>query len=53
MMICGSLLALLFSYPMVQVLTVLGDTLNLDPFYIAFIFTPVLSNIDELVASLN
>jgi Ca2+/Na+ antiporter len=49
----GVALVTLFSDPMVDVLTVVGARLNVSPFYISFIITPVVSNASELISSIQ
>eukprot|EP00967_Tisochrysis_lutea_P128081 scaffold218653_cov35-Tisochrysis_lutea.AAC.3 len=53
MMGLGTALIILFSDPMVDVLSNLGARTGISPFYIAFVFAPVASNASELLASLN
>jgi len=52
MMGLGTLVVLLFSDPMVDVLNELGVRFNINPFYIAFVLAPVASNASELIASI-
>eukprot|EP00301_Raphidiophrys_heterophryoidea_P020734 c5351_g1_i1.p1 GENE.c5351_g1_i1~~c5351_g1_i1.p1 ORF type:complete len:592 (+),score=195.62 c5351_g1_i1:44-1777(+) len=51
MMLVGSLLVLAFSDPMVDVFSSLGDRLNIPSFYIAFVLSPLASNLSEVLAS--
>jgi len=46
-------LVTLFSDPMVDVLTVIGNRLDVSPFYISFIVTPIVSNASELISSIQ
>ncbi len=50
--VIGVALVTLFSDPMVDVLTVFGERINVPPFYISFIVTPLVSNASELIASI-
>ncbi len=52
-MFFGTLVVLLFSDPMVDVLSALGHFINIKPFYISFVLAPLASNASELVASMN
>lgn len=47
----GVFIVLLFSDPMVGVLSKLGDILHIKPFYVAFILAPLASNASELIAA--
>lgn len=49
----GTLMVLLFSDPMVGVLSALGDAIGVQAFYISFILAPLASNASELLASFN
>eukprot|EP00294_Goniomonas_avonlea_P015987 CAMPEP_0114551690 /NCGR_PEP_ID=MMETSP0114-20121206/6736_1 /TAXON_ID=31324 /ORGANISM="Goniomonas sp, Strain m" /LENGTH=569 /DNA_ID=CAMNT_0001736537 /DNA_START=19 /DNA_END=1728 /DNA_ORIENTATION=- len=49
----GTLLVLLFSDPMVGVLSEFGTRINVSPFYISFVLAPLASNASELIASYN
>jgi len=51
MMAAGTLLVLVFSDPMVDVLAGIGKATNVSGFYIAFILAPLASNASELVAA--
>jgi len=53
MMGLGTLIVLIFSDPMVDVLSAIGDHLDIKPFYIAFVLAPIASNASELIASIN
>jgi Ca2+/Na+ antiporter len=50
-MIFGTLLVLLFSDPMVDVLGAMAKMTGVPPFYVAFVLSPLASNASELVAS--
>jgi len=52
MMGLGTVVVLLFSDPMVDVLNQVGVQLNIPPFYIAFVLAPLASNASELIASI-
>jgi len=52
MMGIGTVVVLLFSDPMVDVLSSLGNLLTIPPFYVAFVLAPVASNASELIASI-
>eukprot|EP00455_Lapot_gusevi_P045713 TRINITY_DN588_c0_g2_i1.p1 TRINITY_DN588_c0_g2~~TRINITY_DN588_c0_g2_i1.p1 ORF type:complete len:472 (+),score=186.00 TRINITY_DN588_c0_g2_i1:277-1692(+) len=41
-----------FSDPMVDVISAFGKTLNISPFYISFVITPIASNASEVIAGL-
>jgi Ca2+/H+ antiporter len=49
----GVVLVTFFSDPMVGVLTELGNRLDVSPFYISFIITPIVSNASELISSIQ
>jgi len=51
MMGLGTIVVLIFSDPMVDVLSALGERLNIGAFYVAFVLAPVASNASELIAS--
>jgi Ca2+/Na+ antiporter len=53
MMAFGTFLVLLFSDPMVDVLSEVGTRIDVSPFYISFILAPLASNASELLASYN
>eukprot|EP00638_Chattonella_subsalsa_P010715 CAMPEP_0117781324 /NCGR_PEP_ID=MMETSP0948-20121206/2772_1 /TAXON_ID=44440 /ORGANISM="Chattonella subsalsa, Strain CCMP2191" /LENGTH=561 /DNA_ID=CAMNT_0005609321 /DNA_START=9 /DNA_END=1692 /DNA_ORIENTATION=+ len=53
MMGLGTFLVLLFSDPMVDVLTELGDRTGVSSFYVSFVLAPLASNASELLASYN
>eukprot|EP00013_Stygamoeba_regulata_P020824 CAMPEP_0177646148 /NCGR_PEP_ID=MMETSP0447-20121125/9620_1 /TAXON_ID=0 /ORGANISM="Stygamoeba regulata, Strain BSH-02190019" /LENGTH=619 /DNA_ID=CAMNT_0019148663 /DNA_START=55 /DNA_END=1911 /DNA_ORIENTATION=- len=48
----GTLVVSIFSDPMVEVITMFGETVNVPSFYISFIVTPFCSNASELISSL-
>eukprot|EP00026_Physarum_polycephalum_P005161 Phypoly_transcript_05190.p1 GENE.Phypoly_transcript_05190~~Phypoly_transcript_05190.p1 ORF type:complete len:592 (+),score=139.22 Phypoly_transcript_05190:164-1939(+) len=52
MMGLGTVVVLLFSDPMVDVLNAMGKELNIAPFYVAFVLAPLASNASELIASI-
>ena len=49
----GMVLCVLFSDPMVDALTEIGNRWGISPFYVSFIVTPVVSNASELLSSLQ
>jgi len=49
----GTLLVLLFSDPMVDLLAEIGNRIGVSPFYTAFVLAPLTSNAGELVAAYN
>jgi len=53
MMFMGTAIVLLFSDPMVDVLTAVGDRTGVPSFYVAFVLAPLASNASELIASYN
>jgi Ca2+/Na+ antiporter len=53
MMFIGTALVLLFSDPMVDVLSNVGTRTGIPAFYISFIVAPLASNASELIASYN
>eukprot|EP00930_Biecheleria_cincta_P096252 TRINITY_DN88126_c0_g1_i1.p1 TRINITY_DN88126_c0_g1~~TRINITY_DN88126_c0_g1_i1.p1 ORF type:complete len:586 (+),score=136.86 TRINITY_DN88126_c0_g1_i1:117-1874(+) len=52
-MAAGTLLVLIFSDPMVDLLSELGKRLDISAFYISFVLAPMASNASELVAAYN
>jgi len=50
-MVIGTILVLLFSDPMVDVLQQIGNTTGIPSFYVAFVLAPLASNASELVSS--
>lgn len=53
LMFVGTLIVLLFSDPMVSVLSSLGSRTGIPAFYISFVLAPLASNASELLASYN
>jgi len=53
MMGAGTLLVLIFSDPMVDVLGAIGNKTGVPAFYISFVLAPLASNASELVAAYN
>jgi len=53
MMGVGTLLVLIFSDPMVEVMSNVGERLSIPPFYISFVLAPLASNASELLASVS
>ena len=53
MMALGTALVLLFSDPMVDVLSAMGNKFNVNSFYVAFVLCPLASNASELIAAAN
>merc|ERR1719453_2929026 len=49
----GTLLVLVFSDPMVDVLGNIGRRINVSSFYVAFVLAPLASNASELIAAYN
>ncbi|KNC49757.1 Ca2:Cation Antiporter family [Thecamonas trahens ATCC 50062] len=49
----GTVLVLLFSDPMVDVLSEFGARTHIPPFYISFVLAPLASNASELIAAFN
>ena len=47
----GTLLVILFSDPMVDALSELGNRTGVSPFYVSFVLAPLASNASELLAS--
>ena len=47
----GTLLIVIFSDPMVDVMSNMGDRCSIPPFYIAFVLAPLASNASEFIAS--
>eukprot|EP00933_Yihiella_yeosuensis_P049706 TRINITY_DN4692_c0_g3_i1.p1 TRINITY_DN4692_c0_g3~~TRINITY_DN4692_c0_g3_i1.p1 ORF type:complete len:585 (-),score=110.43 TRINITY_DN4692_c0_g3_i1:434-2188(-) len=48
---CGTLVVLLLSDPMVDVLNSIGERTSIPAFYVAFLLAPLASNASEMVAS--
>jgi len=53
MMGLGTALVLIFSDPMVEVMSNVGERLSIPPFYISFVLAPLASNASELIASVS
>lgn len=53
LMFVGTALVLIFSDPMVDVLSAVGDKMGVQPFYVSFVLAPLASNASELLASYN
>merc|ERR1739848_732518 len=53
LMSIGTLLVLIFSDPLVDNLSELGNRFNVSPFYVAFILAPFASNASELLSAYN
>jgi len=53
MMGLGVILVIVFSDPMVDVFSSLGNVFHINSFYIAFVLGPLASNASELVAAIN
>jgi len=53
MMGLGVLLVIIFSDPMVDVFSSLGEVFHINSFYIAFVLGPLASNASELVAAIS
>eukprot|EP01068_Selenidium_serpulae_P006273 Selendium_serpulae@DN4327_c0_g1_i1.p1 len=53
MMAFGTILVLVFSDPMVDVLSNLGERTGIPAFYISFVFAPLASNASEIVAAFS
>lgn len=49
----GTVLVLIFSDPMVAVLSALGARIGVSPFYVSFFLAPLASNASELLAAFN
>ena len=53
MMIVGTLIIILFSDPMVDILDNMGQRLHIPSFYVSFLIAPFISNAGELIAAYN
>mmetsp|Transcript_15349 Transcript_15349/g.32532 ORF Transcript_15349/g.32532 Transcript_15349/m.32532 type:complete len:570 (-) Transcript_15349:210-1919(-) len=51
MLFVGTALVLLFSDPMVEVLSEVAERIDVPPFYVSFILAPLASNASEVIAS--
>lgn len=49
----GSIVLLVFSDPMVDVMSEMGDRLGISAFYVAFVVAPMVSNAAEMIAAHN
>merc|ERR1719408_81810 len=52
-MLVGTVLVLLFSDPMVDVLSQIGAVTGVPAFYVSFVLAPLASNASELVSSMK
>jgi Ca2+/Na+ antiporter len=52
-LLIGSLLVLIFSDPMCDMLGVIGDLVKIPKFYVAFLLAPLASNASELIAAMK
>jgi len=53
LMLAGTALVLIFSDPLVDNLTEIGNRLSIAPFYVAFVIAPFASNASELISAKN
>lgn len=53
MMAAGTSLVLIFSDPMVEVLSQVGERTGVSAFYVSFVLAPLASNASEVIASYN
>lgn len=53
MMVCGTVVVLLFSDPMVDVLGRFGELTKVEAFFVSFILAPLASNAPEILASIS
>ena len=51
-LLLGTLICCIFSDPMVSVIGVFSDTINVSSFYVSFVVTPIASNAAEIYSSL-
>jgi Ca2+/Na+ antiporter len=51
MLIIGTAIVLIFSDPMVEVLSEIAARANIPPFYVSFVLAPVAANASEVIAS--
>jgi len=51
MMAAGSVLVIFFSDPLVDVLSSLGELMQISSFYVSFVLAPLASNLSEVIAS--
>ena len=52
LLLIGTAVCTIFSDPMVDVISSLGTKMNISPFYISFVVTPLASNASEVIAGL-
>ena len=52
LLLLGTVICTIFSDPMVDVISNVGLKLNISPFYISFVVTPLASNASEVIAGL-
>merc|ERR1719428_407965 len=52
-MFFGTILVLMFSDPMTDMLGLIGDKLNVSKFYVSFLLAPLASNASELVSAMK
>lgn len=52
-MALGTILVLIFSDPMCNVFTSIGERTGVDAFYVSFVLAPLASNASELIAAVN
>jgi Ca2+/Na+ antiporter len=52
LLLVGTAICTIFSDPMVDVISSLGTKMNISPFYISFVVTPLASNASEVIAGL-
>jgi len=53
MMTMGTIVVLLFSDPMVDVLDTFGKITHIDAFFVSFVLAPLASNAPEILASVS
>jgi Ca2+/Na+ antiporter len=52
LLLVGTAVCTIFSDPMVDVISSVGTKMNISPFYISFVITPLASNASEVIAGL-
>jgi Ca2+/Na+ antiporter len=52
LLLIGTAICTVFSDPMVDIISSVGTKLNISPFYISFVVTPLASNASEVIAGL-
>lgn len=52
LLVLGTGICTIFSDPMVDIISTVGKRMDISPFYISFVITPLASNASEIVASL-